>query len=189
MAKREFSIVRKAILCTAIAFVSLLQFNGVLIAQSPSRVSVNFDYNKVNTTGSNQFAVWVTDKSGKFVKTLYVTSFTGKGGYAARPLSLPLWSKSHSKTGLNAVTKATPRSSAAAKVSCSWDFTDASGSALSRNDEYILYIEATILNESGVVYTGTINPKIQGAIKFDIEYSTSEAKKSNMIDNVRATLQ
>ncbi len=188
MTKKEFMFGRKFILCAAILFV-LLFCSATLMAQSSARVNVSFDYNKTSTTGGNQFAVWVADKNGQFVKTLYVTSFSGKGGYMNRPLSLPLWAKSHSKSGLNAVTRATPRSSTASKITCSWDFTDSSGNALPRNTEYILYVEATILNESSVLYTGTINPKASGTIKLTPEYSTDEAKKSNMIANVRATLQ
>ncbi len=182
---------KKVILCLVVIFISFFQFNkNILIAQfndrssasqSNQRVTVSFDYNKVSRSASNQFAVWVTDKDGKFIKTLYVTKFTASGGYNKRPDSLPLWSKAHSKAGLDAVTKATPDSS---KVVCSWDFTDINGQSVSKGDEYFLYIEATTYMKDNVLYKAAINSKSIGKLAFDIKYSNNNAKKSNMIENM-----
>lgn len=66
-------------------------------AQTSGKVEIKFNYEKRAGIASNQFAVWIEDEDGNFIKTLYVTRFTGNGGYKKRPDALPLWSKKHSK--------------------------------------------------------------------------------------------
>ncbi len=167
------------ILVLCIATFSLLIFDRLsLFAQSSKNVVVSFDYNKVSRSGSNQFAIWVAAKDGKFIKTLYVTKFTGFGGYNKRPDALPVWAKNHAKVGLDAVTMATPNTS---RVVCEWHFTDASGKGLPKDDEYTIYVEATTYTKDNVLYTAIISPN---SIELSAKYSNDEAKKSNMIENV-----
>lgn len=178
----NIKINRKIILCFVATFVLLLQFDtSSLFAQSSQNVTVKFDYNKAAISGSNQFAIWVAAKDGSFIKTLYVTRFAGSGGYNKRPDALPLWAKNHSKTGLDAVTEATPDTSIITAV---WNFTDADGNSLPTDAEYSIFIEATVHIKNNVLYSASINSKSIGEVKFSTKYSTSEAKKSNMIDNV-----
>lgn len=57
---------------------------------SPS-VKISFPYIRQSGIAGNQFAVWVENANGQFIKTLYVTSYTGKGGYAVRKDCVPTW--------------------------------------------------------------------------------------------------
>lgn len=166
------------VLCATIVFALSLQ------AQT-SNVTVSFNYERVKAMASNQFAVWIEDANGNFIKTLYVTKFTGNGGYKKRPDSLPQWADKHTKNNIDTVTKATPSTSA---IKCTWDFTDSNGKALPRDQKYMFFIEGTTSWKDNVFYSGTINPSVLGAIKVNVAYSTTKAKKSNMIKNVRATL-
>ncbi len=171
---------RKVVL--SIVAVLLLQFsNNPVFGQSSQDVVIKFDYNKIRISGSNQFAVWVADKSGKFIKTLYVTRFAAAGGYNKRPDALPLWAKNHSKAGLDSVTEATPDTS---NIICTWNFTDSDGKNLPTDGEYIIFIEATTHMKSNVLYAASINSKSSGDIKLNSKYSTDNAKKSDMIANV-----
>ncbi len=177
---------KRIILCILAIFVLSLQFSEKpLISQETSNVIISFDFNKTRLSGSNQFAVWVSDKDGKFIKTLYVTKFSGFGGYNKRPDALPVWSKNHIEVGLDSVTKPTPSTS---KVTCYWDFTDASGKSLPRDAEYIINIEATTHLKNNVLYTAIINPGTTREISVHAKYSNSEAKESNMISNVKVSL-
>jgi len=133
---------------------------------------------------SNQFAVWVEDKNGNLIKTLYVTEFTANGGYKKRPDSLPEWVGSKPEKNIDAVTHATPKSSTINSV---WDFTDSNGKQVSLDKEYVLFIEGIVHWKDSVLYTGVIDSKSSGAIKINTTYSTDEAKKNSTINNVSAT--
>ena len=79
---------------------------------SPS-VKISFPYIRQSGIASNQFAVWVENANRQFIKTLYVTSYTGKGGYAVRKDCVPTWVRRSGaantpKTELDAVSGATP---------------------------------------------------------------------------------
>ncbi len=166
--------------------LSVVIFMPNLEAQSASDVVITFNFNRTSVRGSNQFAVWVTDASGKFIKTLYVTKFTGTGGYQKRPDSLVKWAGSYSKVGLDAATKATPASSA---INVVWDYTDASGKPLSKNNEYKIFVEGTSNFKDNVLYTATINSKSKGNVKIATTYSTTDARKSDMIKNLKVTVK
>ena len=53
-----------------------------------NQVTVSFDFKRVNSHGTNQFAVWIENQSGEYVKTLTATKFTADGGYKRRPTSI-----------------------------------------------------------------------------------------------------
>ena len=57
---------------------------------SPS-VTVSLPYVRQPGRASNQFAVWVEDAKGNFIRTLYVTNYTGQGGFRIRKDCLPTW--------------------------------------------------------------------------------------------------
>ena len=47
-------------------------------AQNNKIVQINFDYTKRGGFASNQIAVWVEDARGNYIKTIYITDFTGR---------------------------------------------------------------------------------------------------------------
>jgi len=77
------------------------------------KVEISFAYQKQTGMGSNQFAIWIEDSSGRYIKTLYATRFTAKGGWQKRPQSLPGWVKASQplnapSSEIDAITGATP---------------------------------------------------------------------------------
>jgi len=121
----------------------------------PGTLTVMFDYTKQSGFGSNQFAVWIEDASGNFIKTLYATKFTADGGYARRPDSLSIWTD---KSGLfnagtaDAAAGATPK---AGPVFYVWDLTDANGNAV-ENGTYYYKVEGSIRGKNRTLHTGEV---------------------------------
>lgn len=84
-------------------------------AENPvnGELSVNFNYARVSSHGTNQFAVWIEDSSGEYVTTLMVTGYTAKNGYKKRATSIPLWVEKSRRADMSsfdvdAISKATP---------------------------------------------------------------------------------
>ena len=48
-------------------------------AVKASALEVSFNYQRQAGPGSNQYAVWIENEKGEFVKTLFFTSYTAKG--------------------------------------------------------------------------------------------------------------
>ena len=76
-------------------------------------LTVEFNYEKISGSASNQFAVWIEDMNGKYINTLYATRWTANGGYKNRPDSIALWVEksnleSMSKAEVDAIAGATP---------------------------------------------------------------------------------
>ena len=63
-------------------------------AQNNKTVQINFDYPKRGGFSSNQIAIWVEDNNGNYIKTIYITDFTGRrAGWKKRNQSLSNWQK------------------------------------------------------------------------------------------------
>ncbi|MDR3284224.1 MAG: DUF2271 domain-containing protein [Treponema sp.] len=55
---------------------------------------LTLDYTRQTGYASNQFALWLEDVKGNFIKTLFVTDYTGKQrGWRTRPQNMPEWQK------------------------------------------------------------------------------------------------
>jgi hypothetical protein len=113
-------------------------------------VTVSFDYKRQSGSASNQFAIWIEDMDGGYVKTLYATRYTANGGYERRPDSIPIWVK---KSGVDAVTSATPREG---PLSYAWDLTDKDGGTVPKG-EYKVFVEGTLRWKNQVLYSGVID--------------------------------
>ncbi|MDR3171427.1 MAG: DUF2271 domain-containing protein [Treponema sp.] len=127
------------------------------VAQSRELVEVSFAYTRQPGSGSNQFALWIEDAQGRYIKTLYATRFTAQGGLERRPQSIPQWVKQSglkgmSRSQIDSFTGATPQ---AGSLSYRWDGTDQGGAAVP-SGEYHLYVEATFRNENRVVYQAVV---------------------------------
>lgn len=182
--------------------------SGIAVAQSSkkavkaSALEVSFNYQRQAGPGSNQYAVWIENEKGEFVKTLFVTSYTAKGrsrgaepakrGYIVRPACVPVWvkdSKAEEKTDmqLDAVTGATPQ--AGGVQTFTWDFTDEQGKAVPQGI-YEVKVEATLIFDSDIVYTGTFSTKDKpGNITLTSELTKPDEQHKNMVTDVKAVLK
>ena len=155
-----------------------------ICAQSP-RVEVSFTYTTQRGFSSNQFAVWIEDAQGRYVKTLYATRFTANGGWQKREQSIPLWVKQSNLKGMNknqidAVTGPTPKTG---RLGYIWDGTDSSGKAVS-SGEYRVLVEATLRNENRVLYTAVIKLGEKGRADAQAQYFGSSTAERAMIGPV-----
>jgi hypothetical protein len=156
-------------------------------AQSAATVELTFTFTRQSGAASNQFAAWIEDTEGKYIKTLYVTRWTANGGYSRRPSSIPVWVKKSdpskmTKAQIDAVSGATPQTGT---VTCAWDGADSRGTALPTGD-YVLVLEGTLRWENQVYYRvpitlgkGTMTPII------NVEYAGSATAERAMIRDVK----
>jgi len=157
-------------------------------AQTNPTLEVTFTFTRQSGMASNQFAVWIENTDGKYIKTLYATRFTANGGYSRRPTSIPVWVKQSelakmTKAQVDAVSSATPKTGI---VTYTWDGTDNKGAALPIGD-YMLVIEGTLRMENQVYYRAPITLG-KGAItpKINVEYIGDEATAERaMIKDVK----
>jgi hypothetical protein len=128
------------------------------VERAPGAVVITFDFRRQPGTGGNQFAVWIEDAGGGFVKTLYATRFTAAGGWKRRPASIPVWVEKSAlpdktKEEIDAITGATP---ATGRIACAWDCTDASGARLPAG-AYRYFIEGNMPGSTTrVLFAGSI---------------------------------
>jgi hypothetical protein len=180
--------------------------SGIAVAQNAKKaektLEVSFNYEKQGGPGSNQYAIWIENEKGEFVKTLFVTSYTSKGrarggqpaqrGYIVRPTCVPVWvktSKAEEKTDeqLDAVTGATPQNSGTQTFA--WNFTDEQGKAVPQGT-YKVKVEATLYFDSDIIYTGTFTTKDKaGNIALTSELTKPDEQHKNMVTEVKAVLK
>ncbi|MCL2804591.1 MAG: DUF2271 domain-containing protein [Treponema sp.] len=127
-----------------------------LTAQPTAELSFNFT--RQSGSASNQYAVWIEDSQGQYVKTLYASRWTANGGYSRRPTSIPLWVQKSNLAGksreqVDALSGATPRTEI---VSHTWDGTDSQGEVVPDAD-YVLILEGTLRWENQVYYRAPIS--------------------------------
>ena len=152
-------------------------------------VEISFPYTKQSGFSSNQFAIWIENSNGDFIKTIYATKFTAKGGWEKRATSLPEWVKKSglaklSKTEIDSFSGATP---ATGDLKYIWNCTDKIDKKVAEG-EYKFFIEATLRGEYRVIYTGIIkigNEKNEVIAKAEYFGITTE-KEKNMLGNVKA---
>ena len=149
-------------------------------------VDVSFDYAKLRGFASNQFAVWVETEKGEYVRSLFVTEWTPKGGWKKRPLALATWVKSANvpeidQYDINAFSAPTPK---AGKMEVSWDCTHRDKPV--PNGLYRIRIEGTLRNENVVVFTADV--EVGGpsrTAEVTSEFFGEETKDRDMIRNVK----
>ncbi|MDR1238769.1 MAG: DUF2271 domain-containing protein [Treponema sp.] len=179
-----------------LVFFALIGMIGIggLCAQSNSSagtVEISFTYTRQSGVGSNQFAVWITDAQGNYVKTLYATRFTATGGYAKRPQSIPDWVKqsdlaSLGKEQVDAFTGPTPQAGA---LRYRWDGTDHAGAAVP-SGEYRVFLEASIRNENRVLYSALVQlGAASGPVELAPQYFGRDTKVRAMISGVTVSFQ
>ena len=103
-------------------------------------------------------SIWIEDETGKLVRTLYVTSFTAKGGYEYRKDAVPTWvakadPKNRISGNIDAFTGATPRNGTLHYV---WDGKNNEGMPVPKGT-YMVFIEGTLYWESRVVFSAKLH--------------------------------
>jgi Predicted periplasmic protein len=193
--------IKAGILILAILLSVIAMAQSSKKAAKASTLEVSFNYQRQAGPGSNQYAVWIENENGEFVKTLFVTSYTAKGrarggeqpkrGYIVRPACVPTWvktSKAEEKTDvqLDAVTGATPQSGV---QTFTWDFTDEQGKVVPQGT-YKVKVEATLIFDSDIVYTGTFSTKDKpGNITLTSELTKPDEQHKDMVTDVKAVLK
>ena len=104
-------------------------------------VEISFNFLREGIA-SSQYAIWIEDKNGKLIRTIYATPFTVKGGYAYRKEAIPTWvskakPKEMSAAQIDAVTGATPHNGTLNYI---WDGTDDKHRQVA-DGIYTIYIE------------------------------------------------
>lgn len=155
---------------------------------APGTVTISFDFTRQKGVASNQFAVWIEDAAGDYVKTLYVTRFTAQKGWRTRPDSIPEWVQKAKVSEMSegqvaAVTAATP---AAGTLTYTWDCTDQDGRPVP-DGTYSFIVEGSLRWQMRVFYSGTVS--IGGGTQYAeaaAEYFGDEGTERGMIGPVTA---
>jgi hypothetical protein len=121
-------------------------------------VTVNYTLTRISGRSSNQYAIWIEDEGGKYIRTLMVTDYMARRqGWKVRQQSLVTWVKAANianmpQTDLDAISSPTPQ---AGTHSALWDLKDATGKPVPAGT-YTYRIEGSLLSENTVLWTGKI---------------------------------
>lgn len=120
-------------------------------------VTISFPYVEQPGEQSNQFAVWVEDENGTYIKTIFVTDYTAFGGYETREDLVPEWvDKSgvskREREDLDAVSGATPQSGV---EEYEWMCVDENGDPVP-SGEYKILVEGSVKQDGRILYTTDI---------------------------------
>lgn len=178
------------------------------ISKKATALELSFNYQKQSGSGSNQYAVWVENSEGKVVRTLFVTQFTTKGrvrgpqgtegtqerrrGYTYRPACVPTWVNNAAADTLtdaqiDAISGATPAASGVQTYS--WDFKDSQGETVPAGN-YKIYLEATLYNNSILLYSGTFSTNDNAkTVELTSTLTVEDEQHKDMITQVKAELK
>jgi hypothetical protein len=177
------------LLSTLVLACTRAQQNSTLPSNSgQSAAELSFSFTRLSGSASNQFAVWVEDAQGKFIKTLYATKYTANGGWKRRETSIPVWVGKSGLSGLtpaqiDAVTGATPRTGT---LTYTWDGTDSRGAQVLAGN-YFLFLEGTLRWENQVLYRAPIRlGSGAAAAEVSVEYKGDAGSDRSMIGDVKA---
>ena len=168
-----------------IVILTFSVLTGVSAQQSSAALEMTFTFTR-QSGHSNQFAVWIEDTEGKYIKTLYVTRWTANGGYR-KTSSIPEWVKKSEpskmiKSQIDAISGATPKTG---KLTYTWDRTDSKGTTLPAGD-YVFVLEGT-LRLKNQVYCKVPVSLGNGAttLKVNVEYVGNATTERSMIKDVK----
>jgi len=167
-------------------------------APTTGEVTISFDYIGQSGWASNQFAVWIEDMNGNYIRTLYSTRWTAAGGFRTRPMSIPTWVERSRLANMqplevDAIAGATPQSGI---LKYTWDLTDTSGNVVPPG-KYQFMIEGSLRWGNRVLHSGIIDISsgrayAQTEAKFIFDASDEHAAldmnspETNMITSVNA---
>lgn len=181
---------KKFLLCTlTVVLIVVFAMTAAAAVKSPGRVDVSLNFKRMVGFASNQFAVWIEDSNGKYLKTVYATRWTADGGWEPRPLSLAMWVESSNLPDMDldkvdAFSSATP---SPGEQTYTWDCTDDNGKVVS-NGVYFVKVEGTLRNENVSIFTAKVTvggPDSEAQI--ETEFLGDETKDRDMLTDVRVT--
>lgn len=150
-------------------------------------LEISFNFHR-GGVASSQYAIWIEDENGKLIRTIYVTSFTVKGGYKYRKDAIPMWVDKAKPQHMNsvqvdAVTGATPQNGS---LVYQWDGRDDKGMSVPAG-KYKFFIEGTFYWESRILYSGefTLGKNNQNSIPVKVEYFNRSSANENMITGLK----
>ena len=155
------------------------------VAQQAAEVSLAFT--RQRGVASNQFAVWVENEQGQYIRTLYATRWTANGGWRRRPTSIPVWvSRSalseKSREQVDAVSGATGQTGNRIFV---WDGADSNGNPVPPGN-YVIFVEGTLRWDNQALYRA---PFVLGQgtaqAEVSVEYRGDSTAERSMLSNVR----
>jgi hypothetical protein len=183
-------------------------------SKKATALELSFNYQKQSGSGSNQYAVWVENSEGKVVRTLFVTQFTTKGrvrgpqgpqgpqgtqvtqerrrGYTYRPTCVPTWvtnaaADTLTDAQIDAISGATPAASGVQTYS--WDFKDSQGKTVPAGN-YKIYLEATLYNNSILLYSGAFSTNDNAkTVELTSTLTVEDEQHKDMITQVKAELK
>lgn len=157
--------------------------------EASGTVTISFFLNKAPANGKNQVAVWIEDKDGNYVKSLFVTPFAADGGFKQRPDTLPEWVRisgweSATPAEVDAVSGATQW---AGFQTVEWDLTGRSGAPV-YTGTYIYKIEGNISRTDRVVWEGSIDVggKESTSVAKETYYPAESSEKELLLEEVEA---
>ncbi len=174
-----------------------LFFDGTVSAQvkaaATGKVTINYTLARISGSASNQFAVWIEDEAGRYVRTLFVTDYMARRqGWKVRQQSLITWVKMADVANLpqqdiDAVSGATPKPDS---LSIVWDLKDSKGKPVV-SGVYIYRIEGSIRWENTVLWTGKIRVGgVSETSKATVSYFPEGAEKQGtLITDVSAVYE
>ena len=162
-------------------------------SETIEKVVISFDFTRMSTHASNQFAVWVEDADGNMVKTLFVPDFTAaRRGYRLREDAVPSWVSAADPNAMtdqeiDAISSATPM---AGTQTYSWDLTDVVGNPVP-DGVYRIMVEGTLYWSSTVLYTAELDTATAAAGDLPVTELRSEPdskENEGMIHSVHVTV-
>lgn len=156
--------------------------------EAAGTLTVKFDYKHYPTLATGQYAIWIENAAGQLVRTVFVTRFTGRGGYNNRPDCCPTWvSKAnpqiHNSNEVDGYTGATPQNGRQQYV---WDGKDDSGNLVA-SGTYRVCLEGTLYWSSRVLYQGIFELGGESAqVVLTQENSSDEQTNRDMLSAVMA---
>jgi hypothetical protein len=156
--------------------------------EAAGTLAVKFDYTHYPTLATGQYAIWIEDADGRLVRTVFVTRFTGCGGYNNRPDCCPTWvskanPQSHNSDEVDGYTGATPQNGRQQYV---WDGKDDSGNVVT-SGTYRVCIEGTLYWSSRVLFQGAFELGGESAqVTLTQENTSDEQTNRNMLSAVTA---
>jgi len=160
------------------------------MAQQTQVAELTFAFTRQSGRASNQFAIWVEDDHGRYVKTLYATRWTARGGWNRRPTSIPIWVRQSrvadlTRTQVDTISGATPRTGT---LTYTWDGTDNRG-AIAPNGNYVIFLEGTLRWENQVLFRAPIVLGQGSSVsQISVEYTGDSTAERSMIENVRVRI-
>ena len=126
-------------------------------AYDESVLEVSFHFTRQGGIASNQFAVWIEDIQGRYVRTLYATRWTATGGWQRRETSVPQWVNRSGLAGrghahIDALAGPTPQTGV---LSYLWDGRNYAGQPVPPG-EYQIFVEGSLRWENRVLYTAVV---------------------------------